>query len=377
VLHFNSSGSSLMPQPVWDAVVNHTTLEAAIGGYEAVTEASEQIEAAYDAIAHLIDCNRNEVAIVENATRAWNMAFFSIPLKPGDTVLACQAEYATNYVSLLHAAKTKGISIEVIPSDDAGQISLEALENAITPSVKLITMTHVPNNGGLVNPAIEVGHIAKQSNILYLLDACQSVGQMPINVKEIGCDFLSTSGRKFLRGPRGTGFLYMSEAALQNAEVSLLDLHSATWTACEQYEPRPDIRRFESWETNFAAKIGLGVAVSYASQVGIEKIWERIQMLTPILRSELSKIPGLTIHDQGAIKCGIVSFSVDGIDPQSICDALASYRMNVSHTPQQYTRLDMEPRNLTDLVRASIHYFNTEEEIERFCHVLAELLKNH
>lgn len=374
VLHLNNAGASLMPQTVLDAVIAHLQLEARMGGYEAAEQAQEAIEHVYDAVAALIGCSRDEVAIVENATRAWDMAFYSIPFRPGDRILTAMAEYASNYIAYLQVAQRTGAIVEIIPNDTYGQISLEALRNAIDERVKLISITHVPTNGGLVNPAAEVGKIAHEAGILYLLDACQSVGQMPIDVKQIGCDMLSATGRKYLRGPRGTGFLYVRQSVLDRLEPPLLDLHAAEWVAKDRYEMRPDARRFENWETNYAAKIGLGVAIDYALQWDVLTTWRRIKNLSYTLRTRLSPLPGVIVRDRGITQCGIVTFSVEDKDPEAIQQALRSHNINVSVTTRSSTLLDMEARGFTTLVRASIHYYNSEEEIERFCGTLETLI---
>lgn len=373
VLHFNAAGSSLPPQCVVDAQKAHLDLEAEMGGYEAADVRHDAIEHSYDAIAQLLNCQRDEIAIIENATRAWDMAFYAIPFNPGDRILTAQAEYGSNYIAYLQVAQRTGAVIEVIPNDEWGQVSVAALRQMMDARVKLISITHIPTNGGLVNPATEIGAVAREWNCLYLLDACQSAGQMPLDVQAIGCDMLSATGRKYLRGPRGSGFLYVRRAALAQLDPPMLDLHAATWVARDRYEVRADARRFENWETNYAAKIGLGVAVDYALNWGLAAIWARVHYLGELLRLRLAHVPGVAVRDLGKTRCGIVTFTHASHDPAAIKAALAAHhpRINVTTTSPFGTRLDMEARGLSLMVRASLHYYNDEDEIEQFCQALS------
>jgi selenocysteine lyase/cysteine desulfurase len=300
ILHFNNAGAALMPKPVLQAQLGHLQLEAEIGGYEAAAAANDQMEATYESIARLLNADRAEIALVENATVAWDMAFYSVGFAAGDRILATEAEYESNHIAFLQVARRSGAVIDVVPSDAAGELDVEALERMIDRRVKLIAITHVPTNGGLVNPAAEVGRIARAHGILYLLDACQSVGQMPIEVDAIGCDMLSATGRKYLRGPRGTGFLYVRHGVLDRLEPPFLDLQSVTWVATDRYEMRPDARRFENWERNVAAQLGLGAAVDYALGWGLADIEARIAALADTLRRLLTEIPGVSVRIAGA-----------------------------------------------------------------------------
>lgn len=364
VIHFNNAGASLMPQPVLDAVIEHLQLEARIGGYEAARRQNDAIEQVYDDIARLIGAHRDEIALFENSTRAWDMAFYSIPFKAGDRILTSAAEYASNFIAFLQMAKKVGVEIEVVPNDEHGQISLPALRAAMNDKVKLIALTHVPSNGGLVNPAEEVGKVAREAGVLYLLDACQSAGQIPLNVQALGCDFLSATGRKYLRGPRGTGFLYVSRKVLDQLEPAMLDLHSASWTSADRYELRSDARRFEGWESSIAGKLGLGAAVRYAMGWGLEAIEQRVALLAERLRDGLSALPEVTVQDLGKQRCGIVSFTVNGHEPIAIQRMLEAQGINVTTSSIASTRLDMEARHLHTVVRASVHYYNDAREIE-------------
>ena len=374
VIHFNNAGAALCPQPVLDAVISHLRLEARIGGYEAASQAQETIESVYDSAARLLGCSAEEIAVVENATRAWDMAFYSIPFEPGQRILTCSCEYASNYIAFLQAAKKHNLRIELIPNDEQGQISVDALRERIDTDVRLIAICHVPTNGGVVNPVAEIGKVARDAGCLYLVDACQSVGQMPIDVLAIGCDFLSGTGRKYLRGPRGTGFLYVRNELIEDLEPPFLDLHAATWTSQETYSVRPDARRFESWESYIAGKIGLGTAIEYALGWGLGPIRDRVQNLAEHLRERLHEIAAVSVKDRGAEKCGLVTFIVENSDPQEITRALNKRGVNVSVTKREATRIDMEERGFDHLIRASVHYYNTEEEIGTFCENLDSVI---
>jgi len=366
VLHFNNAGAGLMPAPVLDAVQSHLTLEAEQGGYEAYAMALPEYQSAYVSLARLLNCDSSEIALVENATRAWDMAFYGLALSQGDKILTAHATYASNYLAMLQVSKKTGAEIALIPDDGHGQISLEQLQSQIDESVKLIALTHIPTNCGLINPAKEVGEVANRAGIPYLLDACQSVGQLPIDVQDIGCDFLSGTGRKYLRGPRGTGFLYVRKAALDLLDPPFIDLHAAKWTSPNEYELQPDARRFENWEGYVAGKIGLGVAVSYALDWGIDNTWPRIHELGSQLRNELKNIPGITLHDKGELKGGIVTFSHEHVMSSEIMKWLSSLSINVTTSTREYALIDATARDLPEIVRASVHYYNTEEEIGRF-----------
>jgi selenocysteine lyase/cysteine desulfurase len=373
VLHFNNAGSSLMPQPVLDAAVDYLNLEAQIGGYETADRREAQIERFYTAAAEMLNCDRDEIAFIENATRAWDMAFYAIPFQLGDRILTARAEYASNVIAFLQMAEQRGVSVEVIPSEETGELSVGALREMMDDNVKLIAMTHVPTNGGLVNPAAEVGKVAQEAGVLYLLDACQSVGQMPVDVQAIGCDMLSTTGRKYLRGPRGTGFLYVRREVIPVLEPPMLDLHAAQWTAPDQFVTRDDARRFENWETNYAGKVGLATALDYAMGWGLDAIYARVQELASNLRGCLRDIPGVTVTDIGTEQCGIVTFMVEGHPASEIQQTLARQAINVTTSSTSSTRFDMEARGLALIVRASVHYYNDEAEIERFCAAIREI----
>lgn len=372
-LHFNNAGASLMPTSVLDRVTAHLHREAEIGGYEAAAEAEQELAGFYDAAAQLLGARPQEIAYVENATRAWDMAFYALPLQPGDRILTHGSEYASNFLALLQQAGRRQLHVDVAPSDSHGQIDVAALESMITSRTRLIAITHVPSQGGLINPVAEVGQVAKRHGLLYLLDACQSLGQLDVNVNRIGCDMLSGTGRKFLRGPRGTGLLYVAGDLIKDLEPPFIDLHAATWTGPQSYTLADGARRFENWESFVAGKLGLGTAIQYALQLGLPAIERTVTKLAAGLRTHLRELDTVTLHDRGLDHCGIVTFQHKTLASTELAARLRAAGVNISVTPASYALLDLGARGLPDLARASVHYFNSELEVEQFCSIVAEL----
>ncbi|WP_119727925.1 aminotransferase class V-fold PLP-dependent enzyme [Thermomonospora amylolytica] len=365
VVHLNNAGAALQPAPVSETVRRHLELEDRIGGYEAADAAEEALDESYSVLARLVGADPDEIAFVENATRAWDMAFYSIPFRPGERILTTTSEYASNALGFLQAAQRHGAVVEVVPDDGHGQICLDSLARMLADgNVRLVAINHVPTHDGLINPAAEVGKLAREAGALYLLDACQSVGQLVVDVREIGCDLLSATGRKFLRGPRGTGLLYARREVARELVPPFIDLRSADWTGPDAYELRPDARRFENWERFVAGQLGLAAAASYAMDIGLAAIEERTLALAARLRAGLAEIPGVTVHDRGERRSGIVAFTHETVAAPRIVAALAAAprRINVRVAEQTY-RYDAGARPPLR-VRVSPHYYNTEDEID-------------
>lgn len=381
VVHLNHAGCSLPPQVVVDTQVEWLRAEARTGGYELAEQRAADRAATYAEVAGLIGAAPDEIALVENATFAWHQAFWSLGLRPGDRILTADAEYASGYVSFLQAVRRWGVTVEVLPADGSGRLSVDELARRLDDGrgpIGLVAITHVPTNGGLVNPAEAVGRLCRETGVPFLLDACQSVGQMPVDVEAIGCDLLSATGRKFLRAPRGTGFLYVRRALLDRRdpaplEPAFLDLLGADWVAPDRYELRPDARRFENWESNLAALAGLGRAVAYARSWGMDAIGARVEGLAAGLRGRLAEVPGVVVRDKGDRLCGIVTFTKDGVAADEIAAALRAGGVNVSVSWPSSTRLDAAARGLPPLVRASVHYVTTEDELDTATAAVAAL----
>jgi len=373
VVHFNNAGASLMPRPVLETITGYLNDESLFGGYETADAFDTDLEAVYGTLARLIGADSSEIAIADSATRAWDLAFTAMQFSEGDRILTTTSEYASNVIAFLQVAERTGAIVDVVPDRPMGEIDVGALDSMMDDRVRLIAINHAPTNGGLVNPAAEVGRVANAHGVPYLLDACQSVGQMPIDVREIGCDLLSTTSRKFLRGPRGAGFLYVSQAMLDQLDPAVLDLHGARWEARDRYEVRADARRFELWERSPALMLGMGRAAAYAMDIGLEAIWERVSMLGEKLRTALSDEDGVTVRDVGTVRGAIVTFTVEDHEAETVKESLHAQSINVSTVTPYSARFDMEARGLPNLVRASVHYFNTEDEIDRLVAAVSAL----
>ena len=373
LIHLNNAGSSLPPRPVVEAVHRHIDLEASLGGYEAAEVETAAENGFYDSAAQLLNCGRDEVAFTVSASDAWWRAFLSVPLEPGDRILTGRAEYIANAYGLIQA-KSRGIEVELIDNDPTGQIDLEALAGALEEPTKLVCLTHVPTSSGLVNPAAEVGSLARAAGAWFLLDGCQSAGQMPLDVEALGCDFLSLTGRKFMRGPRGTGLLYARRRRFEEMQQTpFIDGRSAQWTAPWEFQLEPSAKRFELFEVSYGAKFGLGVAIDYALELGLENIEARVVGLAETFRRALDDIEGVATHDLGANKCGIVTFTVDGHTAGAVQVHLRANRVNVSVSRAPTAQFDLGHRQIPEVVRASVHYFNTEDELHRTIALVASL----
>lgn len=370
IAHLNNAGAALSPSVVTEAMIEHLRAEQRLGGYEAAAAATDAIDGVYDSVAGLIGADRDEIAMAENATRAWDMAFYGLRLHAGQRILTARAEYASNVIAYLQVAQRTGVTVEVIDDDESGQLDVDDLRRRMDSDVALVAVTHVPTQGGLVNPVGTVGAITRAAGVPFLLDACQSIGQLPVDVGALGVDMLSATGRKWLRAPRGTGFLYVSRRMMDRIDPPFLDLHSASWTAPDRYFVRPDARRFESWESGYAARIGLGVAIDYARGIGLDAIAACVGALADGLRARLTERPGVRVHDQGVQRCGIVTFTVDGVSCTDVRRSLTAAGVNTSVTSHASARFDLDRRGLTDVVRASPHYYNTEAELDRMCNAL-------
>ncbi len=373
VIHLNNAGSSLPPAIVMDTVHEQLRADEVFGPYEAQGLAEPGLAHAYESVAELLGGAADEIAFFGGATQAWQTGLYSLPWKRGDRILASQAEYGSNVYAFSYLEERYGVQTDYVPDDERGQIDVKALTNAIDDATRLVAVTHVPTYGGLVNPAAQVGAVAKKAGVLYLLDACQSVGHLRLDVKELGCDLLSGAGRKYLRGPRGTGFLWASPRALDQMRPAFADQRSQTWTGESSFTSVDGARRLETFERSVALQLGLGAAARYAISFGTSAIEARVCALAAALRGMLAEIPSVTIQDRGERLCGIVTFTVDGFSAEQVRVAMRENHINTWNVARSMSMRDFTARGIDEVTRASVHYFNTEDELAHAADVVRAL----
>ena len=376
-IHLNNAGAALMPEPVVRTLKEHIDLESRIGGYEAEDLRAPRIPEAYRSVANLLGTQPRNIAFTENATVSNLQAISSIPFAAGDLILTTRNDYASNQIQFLSLQRRLGVRVVRAPDHPAGGVDLPAMADLIrTQKPKLVCVTHVPTNSGLVQDVSAIGAVCREAGIHYLVDACQSVGQMPLAVSRIQCDFLSASARKYLRGPRGSGFLFVSDRVLQAGLVPLFpDMRGADWIAENQYREVDDARRFENWEFSWALVLATAEAARYAAAIGLEHIQERVHALAARLRERLETVEHVGVLDRGRELCGIVSVAVDNHDPRQLVAALREQRINASAQIREYAVLDYDDKGVQASLRLSPHYYNTEEEIDVGVSALRQLVR--
>jgi len=374
-IHFNNAGAGLMPVPVFETMTAYLELEAELGGYEAADARSEAIDDFYVSTAQLLGCEARNIAFAPNATDAFARALSSIPFVAGDVILTTRDDYISNQIAFFSLRKRFGVDVVHAPNLPEGGVDIDAMARLLRERrPRLVAVTHIPTNSGLVQPVAEIGRHCRELDLLYLVDACQSVGQYVLDAEQLGCDFLSATCRKFLRGPRGSGFLYVSDRALAAGyEPLFIDMRGARWVGFEEYEQVETAERYEDWEFSYATVLGAAAAIRYALAVGIDTIAERTPMLGGGLRDRLAEIDGVRILDRGSERCAIVTFTLGGWKSEALADELRRRRINSSVSAREHALYDFSDKEVDACVRMSPHYYNTEQEVDDVVEAVREL----
>ena len=374
-IFLNSAGSSLMPKIVVEKMVNYINQEEKLGGYDTADKNHKQINEFYEEVAKLLNCHTSNIAFAYNATDAYAKALSSIIFNEGDIILTTTDDYVSNHIAFISLQKRLNLKVVRIKNLSDNEIDLEDLETLIKKhKPKLVAVTHIPTSSGLIQNIEGVGKICKMYDILYLVDACQSVGQISIDVQKIGCDFLTATGRKFLRGPRGTGFLYVSTKVLDSKLTPLfVDLRGALWTNFDDFEVLKDAKRFEHWEMSYSSLVGLTEAIRYANLIGLKDIEKYNSQLSNTLRVQLSENPKLKVLDKGNRLGSIITFCKTNGDTSEITNLLNENSVSFSISKKEYALIDFTNKKIDSAVRLSPHYFNTKEEIYKIVEILTKI----
>lgn len=377
VVHFNNAGCGLAPAPVLAAALDHLKLEARIGGYEAAAARAKEVRQFYVELGALIHASPDNIAFAGSATHAFSTALSSIPFDAGDVILTTRNDFISNQIAFLSLRKRHGVRIIHAPDAPEGGVDVEAMAALMrTHRPRLVAATHIPTNSGLVQPVAEIGRYCRERDLLYLVDACQSVGQYPIDVEAIGCDMLTATCRKFLRGPRGSGFLYVSDRVLrQGYEPLFIDMHGARWVEADRYQPADTAARFEDWEFPYAIVLGCAAAARYARQVGVDAMSRRSPALAAQLRTALGALPGVRVLDRGPQLGALVTLAIERWQAQPFKSALDARGINSALSYREYAQFDFGDKNVDWCLRLSPHYYNTEGEVEDVAAAVAEIMR--
>ncbi len=378
VAHLNNAGAALPTAATVEAMVNHLRLESERGGYEAAGAVAERLAALRSSAARLLGAGDGDVVVTGSDTQSWTKAIWGFALAGGidrgDHLLVDRIAYDSHYLGLLQVCELTGAVIDAVPSADDGTVDLEALEHALgSAPVALAALTHIGTHRGLINPVEAAGATCRRAGVPFFLDACQSVGQIPVDVEQIGCDVATATGRKWLRGPRGTGLLFVRSGFADRLRPPGIGWSSAVWEDADHYRLRDGADRFLDFEVPIAAHLGLGVAIDHALDLGIDAIAGRVDHLGEQLRQRLVETGGVAVHDGGVRRCGIVTFTVADTDPAAVAAAASAAGVNVSVSEAPWARLDMTAPHPTAVVRASPHYYNTEAELDRLVGIVESM----
>jgi selenocysteine lyase/cysteine desulfurase len=375
-VHLNNAGAALMPLVVRDAIVDHIDLETQIGGYEAADARGDAIAAGYDAIADLLATRARNIAVVANATAGFIQSMSSFDFARGDVIVTTRCVYTSYQIQYLALAKRLGVEIRYAADLPEGGVDPASVkELARDPRCRIVAVSWVPTNSGLVQDVESVGAICEELGVPYLVDACQAVGQIPVDVTRLRCDYLSATARKFLRGPRGIGFMYASDRALERGDHPLfVDMRGARWIGPDSYQVESSARRYEDWEFPYAQVLGQAAAVRYALDVRIDRAGARAFRLAAHARAKLAELPGVRLLDRGSAPCAIVTFAVEGRDAREIVRELATRGINTVSSLREFGIFDFDAKGVRTAVRLSPHYYNTFPEIDGAVDALSDIL---
>ncbi|MFI8106512.1 aminotransferase class V-fold PLP-dependent enzyme [Streptomyces sp. NPDC086023] len=374
-VHLNTAGAGLMPAEVVDVMADHLAQEAAEGAYETELRHADTLDkGVYEALASVLDAPVDDVALFDNATRAWSSAVGALRLTGTGRVWITPYEYAGNLILWTELRRRTGLRVEVVPLTPSGDLDLDWMRRNIREDVAVVSVPHVPSGCGIVNPVEEIGRILAPWPCLYLVDACQSVGQLDVSVRRIGCDLLTGAGRKFLCGPRGTGFAAIGPRLRAAATPLFHDLHVADVTALHDYEVHTDsARRFEYAERSAAAVRGLDAALRHHLARTAEPGTGHDARAA--IRDAIAAVPGTRLIDPGTRHASLVTFVCADVSAARIRAELAARGVSVWVAQGNHTPLYLPGQGVDHAVRVSPHHYTSPQDTEVFARALREVIR--
>ncbi|MEW6592755.1 MAG: cysteine desulfurase [Candidatus Hadarchaeota archaeon] len=378
VIYLDNAATTPTPEPIIAAMLEYFReygVNVGRGLYRATRKATEVFEGARENVAKVINAAPDEIAYTKNTTEGINIVAQGLGLKRGDKVVTTILEHHSNLLPW-QRLQDRGVELEVIGATSECLLRPEDLEAAIDKNTRLIATHHISNSIGSVQPVREIGKIAREHEILFLLDAAQSVGHMPVDVKKIGCDFLSAPGHKGLLGPQGTGFLYFRKDIGKKLKPLLVGggivLDAETHRA-ELTEP-PEI--FDAGTPNIPGVIGLGRACDYVLEIGVEKIEAQEKKLTEIMM-KIKEFPNVAVYGPPSIESrgGVVSFNIKGLGFHDVAAMLDELEKIAIRSGNHCAQPTMKHLGIGGTARASVHYYNLEEEVSKFVEAVGKVSK--
>lgn len=377
IIFLDNAASTQKPKIVIDALkefYEHHYANIHRGLYTLSQEASEMYEKAHDKVAKFINAKgREEIIFTKNATESLNLVAKSLGLKKGDEIIISEMEHHSNLVPWM-MLKSRGIKIRFLHVSEEGEINLEELNRLITKKTKVISIVHISNFLGTINPIREIGKIAKEEGIIFIVDGAQSVPHMPMNVKKLNCDFLAFSSHKMC-GPTGIGVLYGKKEKLEELSPFLGGGDMISDVTYKNYKVNKLPWKFEAGTANIADGYAFGVAIDYLKKIGMEKIWKHEQKLIKYTLEELQDMSSIEIYGplNPKKRGGLVSFNINGINCHDVA-AILDTRYNICVRSGHHCVMPLHKKlGIDGSVRASFYLYNTLEEAEMFVNAIKEI----
>lgn len=369
VIYFNNARVSPYPRPAARAIRDFVEVEAT-GGW-AELDATEIHRDTRAALARLLNSTEDNTILTTSATHAFNLIVNGLDWGPDQNVVMSDLAYRSIAIALLHLEARLGVQLRVAPSDEL-LIDPETLLALVDDKTRLVVVPQLATFSGVIQPVTRLAELLAETGALFAVNGTQALGQIPVDVQAIGSDFFFATSRKWLRGPRGLGVLNVKPGLIPRLLPTTVGHTAALWTGPGEYEIVASPDRFHAGDHPFALMKGLSASADYAMGVGVESIFERNLELGSYAREAL-RSAGIKIHDDVHGQTGNIPLQVGERDPDDVVDHLRAHGVAACVIYEENNLLALRRMGARSLVRLSISYFNTKEEIDRVSALLEEI----